>query len=222
MNIQSMPDFRNARIIDVARQGSTISGIARQTGIPFPTVRRAVYSFENIGVIKSKKRGNKVFVRVSNPNHPVVNSMIQASKWINSVIWDPDIFVARMFEKYKINYAFVGTSRIKYIKNESRNMVQIAVQKKSYNDAKKIINEGFKAIGIKITEDSRNTIGNAMTIIYIKCFPVDKIIYKEYDTKTTYSNEIIKIRVANENTEKKAMEHSSETDKMFIPSSMYQ
>lgn len=222
MNIQSMPDFRNARIIDVASQGSTISGIAHQTSIPFSTVRRVVYSFENIGVIKTRKRGNKVFVRVSNPNHPVVNSMIQASKWINNVIWDPDIFVARMFEKHKINYAFVGTSRVKYIKNESRNMVQIAIQKKSYNKAKKIINEGFKGIGITTTEDSRKTIGNAMSIIYIKCFPVDKIRYKEYNTHTTYSDEIIKIRVANENTEKKAMQQSSITDKTFIPHAMYQ
>ena len=218
MNIQSMSGFRDARIMDVVRQGSTISGIAHQTGIPFPTVRRTVYAFENIGVIKVTKIGKKVFVRATNPNHPVVSSMVQSARWINTVIWDPDTFVARMFEKQGIDYAFVGTSRIKYTKQESRNMVQVAVPKRYYSKAKRIINEGFNGIGIKITEDPRKTIGSAMSVIYIKCFPVDDIRYEEYTTKTTDSNEIIQIRIADEDTEKKAMQHASIEDRMFVPS----
>jgi len=211
-----MPDFQNARIIDAARHGSTISGIAQQTGIPFATVRRIVYAFENFGVIKATKYGKKVFVRVTNPSHPIVNSMTEEVRWINTVIWEPDIFVARIFEKHKIDYAFVGTSRIKYTRKESRNMVQIAVPKEYYNKARKIIHEVFKGIGIRITEDPRETIGNAMSVVYIKCFPVDKVRYEEYTT--TDSNEIIKIRVADEDTEKKAVQHSSIEDRMFIPS----
>jgi len=207
--------------MDVARQGYTISGIAHQTGIPFPTVRRIVYAFENIGVIKATKMGKKVFVRVINPNHPVVSSMVQAARWINTVIWDPDTFVARMFEKHGIEYAFVGTSRIKYIKQESRNMVQIAVPKKYYNKSKKIINEGFYGIGIKITEDPRETIGSAMSIIYIKCFPVDEVRYEEYTTTATDSNEIIKVKVADEDTEKRAMQRGTMEDRMFIPSMIH-
>ena len=221
MNIQHMPDFRNARIIDAARHGSTISGIAQQTGIPFPTVRRAVYAFENIGVIKARKHGKKVFVSVTNPSHPIVNSMIEAARWVNTVIWDPDIFVARIFGKHKIDYAFVGTSRIKYTRKESRNMVQIAVPTKHYNKAREIINKGFKGIGIRTTEDPRETIGNAMSVVYIKCFPVDKVAFEEYDAKAVDSNEIIKIRVADDYTEKKAIQHSSAEDRMFIPSTTY-
>ena len=53
--MQSISMFRDARIIDMAKEGNTMSGIAQQTGIPFSTVRRAVYEFENIGIIKSTK-----------------------------------------------------------------------------------------------------------------------------------------------------------------------
>lgn len=217
MSMQSIPDFRNARIIDVARHGSTISGIAQQTGIPFPTVRRAVYAFENIGVIKSMKMGKKVFVRVTNRNHPVVNSMIESAKWINSIIWDPDTFVARMFERRNIDYAFVGTSKIKYTRNESRNMVQIAVPKKYYHKARKMVNDGFNGIGIRTTEDPRETIGNANSVIYIKCFPVDSVRYEKHVVKMPDSNENITIRIANNYTEKNAMRQSSKEDMMFIP-----
>ncbi|GEM_PF-2765671 len=215
--MQSIPDFRNARIIDAARQGSTMSGIAQQTGIPFPTVRRTVYAFENIGVIKITKIGKKAIVRVTNPSHPVVSSMVEASRWINAVIWDPEIFVARMFEKTGIDYAFVGTSKIKYTKEESRNMVQIAVSKKHYEMARKIIKNGFDGIGIKTTEDPRETIGKAMSIVYVKCFPVNSIRYHEYFAKATDSGETIKIKVGNEDTEKSAMRHSAPSDSMFIP-----
>jgi hypothetical protein len=218
MMMQSIPDFRNARIIDAARQGSTMSGIAQQTGIPFPTVRRAVYAFENIGIVKVTKFGKKAIIRVTNPNHPIVNSMIVTSRWINGVIWNPDVFVARMFEKNEIDYAFVGTSRIKYTKEESRNMVQIAIPKKYYDKAKKIIKDGFNGIGIKTTEDPRETIGKAMSVVYIKCFPVDEIKYREYSTKTTDSNEMVKIKVGDENTETKAMRHGTVEDMMFVPS----
>lgn len=218
MSMQSIPNFRNARIIDAARQGSTISGIAQKTGIPFPTVRRAVYAFENIGVIKTTKMGKRVFVRVTNRDHPVVNAMVESAKWINSIMWGPDTFVARMFEKNKIDYAFVGTSKIKYTKNESRNMVQIAVPKKYYNKAKKTINEGFNGMGIRVTDDPRKTIGNANSVIYVKCFAVDSISYKEQVVKMMDSNDSIRIRIADTDTENMAMRQSSEEDRMFIPS----
>lgn len=215
-----MPDFRNARIIDAARQGSTISGITHQTGIPFPSVRRAVYAFENIGVIKTTKIGKNVFVR-ANPNHPIVNSMVETARWINGVIWDPDTFVARIFEKHHIDYAFVGTSKIKYTRNESRNMVQIAVSTKDFNNAKEIINEAFKGIGIRTTEDPRKTIGSAMSIVYIKCFPVDEIRFEEFNVKSD-SGDTIKIKIADNDTEKKIIQRSSAEDRMFIPSPIYQ
>lgn len=220
MSMQSISTFRNARIIDVAKEGNTMSGIAQQTGIPFPTVRRTVYAFENIGIIKSTKIGKTVIVRI-NRNHPVVDSMITIARWINTVMWDPNAFVIEICEKNKIDYAFVGTSKIKYTKNESRNMVQVAISKNDYSRAKKIIQDRFKGIGIKTTEDPRETIGNATSIIYIKCFPVGDIKFTEYE-KRTYSNEIIRIKVADEDTERKAMQNSSKEDKMFIPSSIYQ
>jgi hypothetical protein len=219
MSVQSIPYFRDARIIDVARQGSTISGIAQQTGIPFQTVRRVVYAFENIGVIKSTKMGKKVFVRITNRNHPVVNSMIESAKWINSIIWDPDAFVARMFERRNIDYAFVGTSKIKYTKNESRNMVQIAVPREHYPKAQAMVNEGLNGIGIRTTEDPRKTIGNANSVVYVKCFPVDRIGYEERVVKMPDSNEDIVIKIANDDTEKSAMRQSSQEDMMFIPTS---
>lgn len=219
MDAQHIPDFRNARIMDVARHGSTISGIAHQTGIPFPSVRRAVYAFENIGIVKTTKIGKKVFVR-ANPNHPVVNSMIGITRWVNSVIWDPDTFVAQIFERHHIDYAFVGTSKIKYTRNESRNMVQIAVSNKHFTKAKKIINDVFKEIGIRTTEDSRKTIGSAMSTVYIKCLPVDRIRYEEYTMKSE-SGDAIKIRVADNETERRTMRHISVEDKMFIPSQIY-
>lgn len=218
VNIQSVHFGNEARIIDAARRGSTISGIAHETGIPFPTVRRTVYAFQNIGVIKAEKRGKKVFVRVTSQNHPIVDSMVRAARWINAVIWDPDTFVARAFEKNNIDYAFVGTSKIKYTKKESRNMVQIAVPKDHYEKAKEIIKEAFDGIGIRITEDPRETIGNAMSVIYVKCFPVDDVRYEKYIAKTADSNETIKIKVADKDTEKKAMQGATTTDTMFIPS----
>ena len=132
MSMQSISMFRDARIIDVAKEGSTMSGIAQQTGIPFPTVRRAVYAFENIGVIKSTKIGKIVIVRV-NRNHPVVDPMIKTARWISTIMWDPNTFVVNICEKNNIDYAFVGTSKIKYTKNESRNMVQIAISKIRYS-----------------------------------------------------------------------------------------
>lgn len=218
VNIRSVQFGNEARIVDVARRGSTISGIAQETGIPFPTVRRTVYAFQNIGVIKTEKRGNKVFVRVTSQNHPVVDPMVQMARWINAVIWDPDTFIARAFEKNNIDYAFVGTSKIKYTRKESRNMVQIAVPKGDFEKAKEIIKETFDGIGIKTTEDPRETIGNAMTVIYVKCFPVDGIRYDEYITKITYSNETIRIKVADKGTEKKAMQGAEMNDTTFIPS----
>lgn len=218
--MQTISMFRDARIIDVAKEGNTISGIAQQTGIPFSTVRRAVYEFENIGIIKSTKIGKTVIVRI-NKNHPVINSMITTARWVNTVMWDPNSFIVDICEKNKIDYAFVGTSKIKYIKNESRNMVQIAISKNDYNRAKKIIQDIFKGIGIKTTEDPRETIGNAMSIIYIKCFSVDDIKFNEYE-KRAQSNEIIRIKVADKDTERKAMQNSSKEDKMFIPSLVYQ
>lgn len=213
-----MPEFKDARIIDAARHGSTISRIAEETGIPFASVRRTIYAFENIGVIKAQKRGNKVLVRVTNQNHPVVNSMIGMARWITAILWEPDVFVARVFEKQGINYAFIGTSRIKYTKQESRNMVQVAVAKEHYEKAKQIIKEAFSGVNVRITDDPRKTIGNAMSVIYVKCFPVDEIKYEEYMAKTKDSNETIRIRIGDKDTERKAMQNATAEDKMFIPS----
>ncbi|MCI0557135.1 MAG: helix-turn-helix domain-containing protein [Nitrososphaera sp.] len=197
-----------------------MSGIARETGIPFPTVRRAVHTFQNIGVIKAEKRGKKVFVRVTSQDHPFVDSMVKMARWINTVIWDPDTFVARIFAKNSIDYAFVGTSKIKYTKRESRNMVQIAVPKEQYEKAKRIIKEAFDGIGIKTTEDPSKTLGNAMSVIYVKCFPVDGSIgYEEYVAKTADSNEAIGIKVADKGTENRALQQAAAKDTMFIPSS---
>jgi len=220
MMVQSISTCRDARIIDMAKEGNTMSGIARQTGIPFQTVRRIVYAFEDMGVINSTKIGKIVTVRI-NRNHPMISPMIDVARWINTIIWDPNTFVVDICEKNKIDYAFIGTSKIQYTKNESRNMVQIAITKEDYNRAKKIIYHKFKSMGIETTDDPRKTIGNAMSIIYIKCFPVDKIKFNEYETKTS-SNEIIKARVADDNTENEAMKNSSKEDNIFIPQSMYQ
>lgn len=216
--MQSMSEFRNARIIDAARHGSTISRIADETGIPFASVRRAVYAFENIGVIKAQKSGNKVFVRVTNQNHPIVSSMVGMARWITAILWEPDVFVARIFEKSEINYAFIGTSRIKYTKQESRNMVQVAVAKEHYEKAKQAIKGGFNEINVRITDDPRKTIGNATSVIYVKCFPVDEIKYEEYIVKTKDSNETIIVRIGDKDTERKAMQNATAEDKMFIPS----
>ena len=219
MSMQSISMFRNARIIDVSKEGNTMSGIAQQTGIPFTTVRRTIRAFEDIGVIRSTKIGKTVTVRI-NRNHPIFDSMIKTARWINTIMWDPNTFVANICEKNNIDYAFIGTSKIKYTKKESRNMVQVAISKNDYNRAKKIIQDRFKGIGIKTTEDSRKTIGNAMSIIYIKYFPVEKIKFNIYETRTA-SNEIIRAKVADDDTERKAMKNSSKEDRMFIPSSMY-
>lgn len=216
--MQSMSEFRNARIIDAARHGSTISRIADETGIPFASVRRAVYAFENIGVIKAQKSGNKVFVRVTNQNHPIVSSMVGMARWITAILWEPDVFVARIFEKSEINYAFIGTSRIKYTKQESRNMVQVAVAKEHYEKAKQAIKGGLNEINVRITDDPRKTIGNATSVIYVKCFPVDEIKYEEYIVKTKDSNETIIVRIGDKDTERKAMQNATAEDKMFIPS----
>lgn len=216
MKTQSIPDFRNARIIDVARQGSTISGIAQQTGIPFPTVRRTVYAFENIGVIRTTKSGKKVFVR-STKNHPIINSMIETAKWVNTIIWNPDIFIASMFEKHGVKYAFVGTTRIKYVEKESRNMVQVAVPKMYCEKAKEMIREGFDSIGVKVTDDPRKTIGNAMSVVYVKCFPIDEITFEEFSAQSIDSDETIQINVADERTEQQVIQNMSKEDRMFIP-----
>lgn len=219
MSMQSISMFKDARIIDASKEGNTMSGIAHQTGIPFATVRRTIYAFEDIGIIKSTKIGKTVFVRI-NKNHPIIDSMINTARWINTVMWDPNTFVARICEKNNIDYAFIGTSKIKYTKKESRNMVQIAISEKDYDRAREIIYNKFKGIRIKTTDDSRKTIGNAMSVIYIKCFPVKKIKFNIYETRTS-SNEIIRAKIADDETERKAMKNSSKVDKMFIPSSMY-
>ena len=210
-------DFRNARIIDTARHGSTISGIAKETKIPFATVYRIIRTFENIGFIKTNKIGKKVIVRVTKPNNPVIKSMIEYAKWISHVIWNPDIYIARIFVKNKIDYAFIGTTKIKYTRWESRNMVQIAVREEHFQQAKEIINSFFKEIRIETTDNARETIGSAMSIIYIKCFPVKKIKYSEYDVEADDIIEAIKVRVADDETERQAMKYATNEDVMFIP-----
>jgi hypothetical protein len=220
MKTHTISMFRDARIIDIAKEGSTMSGIAQQTGIPFATVRRAIQAYDGIGIIRSSKIGKTVTVRI-NKNHPIVESMINTARWVNTVIWDPNSFVVNICEKNKIDYAFVGTSKIQYTKNESRNMVQIAISKNDFVRAKKIIQDKFKEIGIKTTDDPRKTIGNAMSITYIKCFPADKIKFNIYETQIS-SGEIIRARVADDSTEKQTMKNSSKEDTMFIPYSTYQ
>jgi hypothetical protein len=220
MKTHTISMFRDALIIDIAKEGSTMSGIAQQTGIPFATVRRAIQAYDSIGIIRSSKIGKTVTVRI-NKNHPIVESMINTARWVNTVIWDPNSFVVNICEKNKIDYAFVGTSKIQYTKNESRNMVQIAISKNDFVRAKKIIQDKFKEIGIKTTDDPRKTIGNAMSIIYIKCFPADKIKFNIYETQIS-SGEIIRARVADDSTEKQTMKNSSKEDTMFIPYSTYQ
>lgn len=220
MKTHTISTFRDARIIDVAKEGNTMSGIAKQTGIPFATVRRTIIAYEGIGIIRKSKIGKIVTVRI-NQRHPVAEHMINTAKWVNSVIWDPNTFVANICEKQGIDYAFVGTSKIQYTKNESRNMVQIAISKNDFVRAEKIIHDKFKEMGIKTTNDVRETIGNAMSIIYVKCFPVDKIKFNIYETKTS-SGEIISARVASEDSEKQAMKNSAKEDTIFIPYSMYQ
>jgi hypothetical protein len=97
-------------------------------------------------------------------------------------------------------------------------MVQIAVPKDQYEKANRKINEAFDGIGIRTTNDPSETVGKAMSIIYIKCFPVEaEIGYEEYIVKTTDSHETIKIRVADEDTEKQAMQQATAKDTMFIP-----
>jgi hypothetical protein len=220
MKTHTISMFRDARIIDIAKEGSTMSGIAQQTGIPFATVRRAIQAYDSIGIIRSSKIGKTVTVRI-NKNHPIVESMINTARWVNTVIWDPNSFVVNICEKNKIDYAFVGTSKIQYTKNESRNMVQIAISKNDFVRAKKVIQDKFKEIGIKTTDDPRKTIGNAMSITYIKCFPADKIKFNIYETQIS-SGEIIRARVADDSTEKQTMKNSSKEDTMFIPYSTYQ
>ncbi len=217
--MQSISTCREARIIDASKEGNTISGIAHQTGIPFTTVRRTIHAFEDAEIIKYEKIGKIVTVRI-NKNHPIIDSMINTARWINTIMWDPNTFVAKICEKKNIDYAFIGTSKIKYTKKESRNMIQIAILERDYDKAREIIHNRFKGMGIKTTDDSRKTIGNAMSTIYIKCFPVNEIKFDIYETKTS-SGEIIKARIADDDTERKAMKNSTKIDKMFIPTSMY-
>lgn len=210
-----VPEIRNARIIDAARYGSTMSGIANETGMPFASVRRAIYNFEDIGAVKTRRWSNKVFV-TTNPNHPIAQYMTGVAKWITSVIWNPDIFIASIFEKNNIDYAFIGTTKIKYVRKESRNMVQIAVNKEHYEQAKKIIQKWFSRIGIKITETPNDIIGNAMSMIYVKCFPVDYVNYEEYVGTVPFSNETVKVRIADDYTEKEAMKNARRDAVIFI------
>lgn len=220
MKTQTASTFRDARIIDAAKEGNTISGIAKHTGIPFATVRRAIMTYKGIGIVRSSKIGKTVTVRI-NQKHPVAEYMINTARWINSVTWDPNTFVADICNRYGIDYAFVGTSKIQYTKNESRNMVQIAVSKNDFVRADKIIHDKFKEIGIKTTDDIRETIGNAMSIIYIKCFPIEEVKFNVYETKTS-SGEIIHAKIASENSERQAMKNSTKEDTMFISYSTYQ
>lgn len=210
-------DFRNARIIDMAERGATISGIAKETKIPFASVYRIIRTFENMGFIKTDKIGKKVIVRIKKRNDPVIKSMIENAKWIYNVIWNPDTEVARIFENKNIDYAFIGTTKIKYTKQESRNMVQVAVKEQQFHRAKKIVNSYFKEIGIKTTENAHDIIGNAMSIIYFKCFPVKKVRAINYYVKGNQGDDGMKVRIADDVTEKEAMKYATDKDFMFIP-----
>jgi sugar-specific transcriptional regulator TrmB len=221
MHNMKISDFRNARIIDTARHGATISGIAKETKIPFASVYRAIRAFENIGLIKTDKIGKKVIVRVTKPNHPFIKSKSEVAKWISDIIWNPDIRIAQIFVKNKIDYAFIGTTKIKYTRQESRNMVQIAVREEHFQQAREIIDSYFKEIGIKTTESARETIGNAMSIIYVKCFPVKIIKYSNYDAKVGNTKETVKVRIADDETEKQAMNYATDEDIVFIPTMIH-
>ena len=218
MATHTISTFRDARILDMAKEGSTMSEISRQTGIPFATVRRVTYAFEGMGVIRSTKIGKKVFVRI-NKGHPVVDPMFKIARLVNGIIWDPNTFVADICRQNNIEYAFVGTSKIRYIRNESRNMVQIAIPSSCCQKAKKTIQNKFKEIGIKTTDDASETIGRSMSLIYIRCFPVDKISYTVYKTKTSFGE--ISANVADTDTEKNAIQKSSKNDRAFIPFATY-
>ena len=143
----------------MAKEGSTMSEISRQTGIPFATVRRVTYAFEGMGIIRSTRMGKKVFVRI-NGGHPVVDSMIKIARWVNGIIWDPSTFVADVCRQNNIEYAFVGTSKIRYVRNESRNMVQVAVPASYCQEAEKTIRNKFEEMGIKTVDDAVKTIGS--------------------------------------------------------------
>ncbi len=210
-------NFRDARIIASAKHGATISGIAKETKIPFATVYRIIRTFENIGFIKTDKIGKRVIVRVTRQNNSVIKSMTDTAKWIYDVIWNPDIYIAYELVKNEIDYAFIGTTKIKYTRQESRNMVQIAVRKEQFQQAKEIINSYFKKIRIETTDNARETIGNAMSIIYVKCFPAKIIKYSEYSVKVDNISQTIKVRIANNETERQAMKHATNEDIMFIP-----
>lgn len=126
-----------------------------------------------------------------------------------NILLNPDIIIAKAFEKEKIKYAFIGTTKAKYIYGECRNMVQIAVSKEDYDKAKRIIQKLFK--GIKITENPHDTIGDAMSVVYIKCFPVDDIKYN------TISTGKYKIRISNKETENEAFNYANKEDLAYIP-----
>ena len=99
-------------------------------------------------------------------------------------------------------------------------MVQIAVTEEHFQQAKEIINTFFKEIRIETTENARETIGSSMSIIYIKCFPVKKIGYSEYEVEGNDIIEAIKVRIADDETERQAMKYATNEDTMFIPSTI--
>lgn len=181
--MQTISIFRDAKIVNSAKNGNTLSGIAKETGIPFQTVRRIVHALADLEVIRLLKIGKVVTVRV-NKDHLLINSMNAVTQWIRNIVDDPHDFVAEICQKNKINYAFVGTSKAKYVKNQMQNKVQIAILKKDFVKGKKIINKKFANMGIKITTQKDKVNVNDI-VVSIDCFPVEKIILdKKFQTNT--------------------------------------
>lgn len=215
MYVPKITNFRTARIMDIAKQGATMSYISKETGIPFTTVRNIIHEFEDIGVIKVHEYGKKRMVRVSNTNHKIVKSMTEIARWVVENFWNIDVIIAKRFEKNNIYYAFIGVTKIKYTHNEIRNMIQVAVKKNDIVMAEKIIKNTCSEFGVKVVKDPYETIGKTKSVIYAKCFPVNNIKYTIFNAKISDSDEIVEIKIADDDTEKTAMQFASKEDKMF-------
>lgn len=77
--------------------------------------------------------------------------------------------------------------------------------------------EKFNVNAKSLQSDSPYGISNAISIIYIKCFPVKAIKYRYYNAKANDTSEVIKARIADDETERQAMKYATNEDIMFIP-----
>ncbi|ABK77514.1 hypothetical protein CENSYa_0882 [Cenarchaeum symbiosum A] len=218
MERKHLGTFDEARVVTSAIYGSTISNIVKHTAISSSTVSRIVYAFEKVGIMRTHRRGRTVFVRVKDRDHPLVRALGEIAEWVSFVIWAPDVVVADVLAKHGVDYAFVGTSRAKYLRGELRNMVQVAVEKGRHADARELIQGEFRRIGIRTTEYPNETIGRATSLVYVKCFPVDNI--EAYPSQTKSWGRTVPVMVAAEKTERDAQECMSDLDLAFVPDVM--